>query len=116
MIGISTKLYDLAGFDTFKSSDIVEFDSKIERRVSTTPTLDGGSYVSDGGYSDSDKIFNFKVKNLSKARYDNLIYIAKYHSRIYLCTEEGAFECVIKSISKLSNGDASLNIIVVGAA
>lgn len=116
MIGISTKLFDLNGFDVFSRKEVVELATKVERRVSTTPTLDGGSYVSDGGYSDSDKFFTFKVKNLSKIRFDNLIQIAKLHSRINLCTDEGAFECVIKQIYKSHNGDANFNIIVVEGA
>ena len=116
MIGLSTQLFDLDGFDVFKSNEVTELNTKVERRVSTTPTLDGGSYVSDQGYSDSDKTFNFKVRYLSKSRFDNLVQIAKLHSRVYLCTSEGAFECVIKQIYKDNKGDTNFNIIVVGGA
>lgn len=115
MIGLSTKLYDLNGFDVFTRHELSELDTKIDRRVTTTKTLDGGSYVSDGGYSDSDKTFVFKLRGLSKKRFNNLVQIAKLHSRIFLATEEGAFECVIKQIYKTPDGLVNFNIIVVGA-
>jgi len=115
MIGISTKLFDLDGVDVFFDKDIKDLSNKVDRRVSTTATLDGGSYVSDQGYSDSDKQLNFKILNISKVRYENLVRIAKLHSRVYVCMSEGAFECVIKQIY-ISNAEVSINIIVVGVA
>ena len=115
MIGISTKLFDLNGSHTFQSGTTSEIDSKITRRVSTTKTLDGGSYVSDGGYSDSDKVINFKVFDLDEDTINKLNNIAKNHSRIYVCLRSGAYEGTIKQIYTI-DGATNFNIIVVGGA
>lgn len=115
MIGISTKIFDLDGNDIFVDKDIASFSNDTTRRVTSTPTLDGSSFVSDGGYTDTDKIISFKLLNLSKERVDNLIRIAKYHSRIYVCSNEGAFEGVFKKIGYLSGVVSILITVVEGA-
>ena len=115
MIGLSTKLFDLDGYEIFNIASILELSNKIERRVTSTPTLDGNSYVSDQGYSSSDKLLNFKILHLSKERVDNLIRIAKYHSRIWISLDEGPFEGVIKQIY-YTRGMLSMTIIISGDA
>lgn len=115
MIGISTKIFDFEGADIFFDVDIQDLNNKIQRRVASTPTLDGGSYVSDQGYSDSDKLLSFKISNLTRARAENLIRIAKYHSRIIVTMNEGAFEGIIHQIYYLQ-GELVVNITVVGVA
>ena len=115
MIGLSTKLFDQDGDEIFGITSVIDMSNKVERRVTSTPTLDGDSYVSDQGYSPSDKVLSFKILHLSKTRVDNLIRIAKYHSRVWISLNEGAFEGVIKQIY-YSRGMLSLLIIIVKEA
>ena len=115
MIGISTQLFDLEGSEVFVGSSISGLDSKVTRRVLSTATLDGGSYVSDQGYSDSDRRLNFEVLYLPQERVDNMIRIAKVHSIVFVCTEEGAFLGTISQIY-YRGGRLYLNFIIRGAA
>jgi len=111
---ISTRIYDLDGFVELSGLDDPA-ETTITRRVSTTPTLDGGSFVSDVGYSASDRTFNFSMKGNNQDYVDNLIRIAKFHSRLVLCTTEGAFEVIIKAVFYFG-GLLRLSLITVGNA
>lgn len=115
MIGLSTKIFDSLGDESFPDSDIINLDNKVTRRVISTPTLDGGSYVSDQGYSDTDKRMNFDVLYLSKNRVENIIRIAKLHSKIFICSAEGAFLGTISQVY-YKNGKMRINIVIIGEA
>ena len=111
MIGISTQLYDPQGFDIFNRYSMENLGESVERRVSVTKTLDGGSYVADSGFSESDVIKSVVITGLSKARSDNLLRIARAYSRVILTTDTAAFLCVIKLIS-IRNNSTNISFIV----
>lgn len=115
MIGISAKIFDLSGALIFLSGVADASYLDISRRVSNTPTLDGGGFVSDAGYSDSDRIFKYQISDLSEAEVLNITRIVKLHSRLWLTNSEGAFEVLVDN-ANYSSGVYSINLITAGAA
>lgn len=113
-VSFSTKLFDLDGLVELVGA-VNPTDASLSRRVSSTPTLDGSAFVSDVGYAVADREFNYSLKGNSKEFVDNVIRIAQLHSRLILCTSEGAFEVVIKSVFYLS-GVLRVAFVTVGAA
>lgn len=113
-ICIGTKLYDLDGHvELLGVQDPASLE--LSRRVTSTATLDGGAFVSDTGYSAADRVFNYALKDNDKAYLDNIVRIAKLHSRLILCIAEGAFEVVIKAVF-YSNGVIRISFVTVGTA
>jgi len=115
VIGISTRIFDVFGYDTFQPHEINSLMDKTHRRVSSVATLDGSSYVSDQGYSATDKQFVLSLVELSQDRVDNLIRIAKNHSRIVVSTSTGVYEGIMKEIYYL-HGKLNIQIVIVGEA
>lgn len=113
-VSIGTKLFDYDGHvELLGLNDPAEIS--LSRRVTATPTLDGGSFVSDSGYAPSDRVFNYSMTGNDKTYIDNIIRIAKLHSRLVLCINEGAFEVIIKAIFYV-NGTVRISFITVGNA
>jgi len=114
MISFSTELFDLDGFVIFNTAVSIDSDT-ITRRVNSTPTLDGASFITDAGYSATDRAFGYSIVGQSKSVVDNVVRIAKYHSRLVLCNEEGAFTVIIKSVF-YRDGKLKINFISAGVA
>lgn len=114
-VGLSTKLFDLDGFLLFRNNLLNQGALDISRRVSSSATLDGGSFVSDNGYSDSDRTFTINVVGLTESEIGNIARLVKLHSRFFLCHREGAFEVIVKS-ANYARGVLRLSLLTVGAA
>ncbi len=95
MIGISTLTFDLNGFVVIRETSASLFPTLV-RRVARTATLDGLSSLSDSGYSDSDGIYVIKMSD--RVGVDKLISMIKLHPQVRLCSKEGCFVGVIKSL------------------
>lgn len=116
MIGISTKLFDLEGFVIFPTSSLqAEDDVVMSRRVSATKTLDGGSFVSDFGYSVTDDVIAVTIPKILEADFLKLKNIIELHSAIVVTSDRGAFACVPTTLT-LANGTAVLGLVVSGVA
>lgn len=66
------------------------------RRLTRTPTLDGGAVVYDGGLAEADRTFTLSVLNLTAAEADSLREIAAYplHG---IALDHGYYEGYIQS-------------------
>lgn len=116
MIGITTQLFDLQGVLIVPDRNIKNPNNRTKsRRASVTKTLDGGAYSLDFGYSSTDNDFFIEFIGLSKDEISTLEYIIEYHSRSLLCTETGAFLCVLNKL-KILNNSVQLNFLVLGDA
>lgn len=115
-IGLSTKLFDLEGAYILKykadESTLVDFG----RRLSRVATLDSDVYVSDFGYSDGDRNFTLVLLEESKDLVEKLIYLAKNHSVLTLCTAESAFLVSIQNVRINNKGRLILSMMSRGSA
>lgn len=67
-----------------------------DRRLTRTPTLDGGAVVYDGGLAEADRTFTLAILNLNEADADILREIAAYP--LHCCAlSHGCYEGYIKS-------------------
>ena len=116
MIGITTVLYDLLGVAIIPDKYMVRNNNvTLSRRVSSVKTLDGGSFVSDFGHSETDDDLIFEISNLPKSEVDKLKNIIKLHSLLIVTTPEGAFSCNFKRFTLVSNV-ITLTFVVRGVA
>jgi hypothetical protein len=113
-VSIGTRIYDIDGDVEFLGVTNPA-DLTVTRRVTNTPTLNGGSFVMDTGYSDTDRLFDYVMSGelITKEYVDNIVRIAKSHSRLFLCIAEGVFEVIIKSVF-YANGNLRVSMITVG--
>jgi len=111
---ITTILFDLDGEINLTNSK-EGTNSDIRRRVSSTATLDGLSYVLDNGYSPSDSKLSFTFDNIEESIADNILRIVKYHSKGILSSQHGAFFITFSSAT-YSSGALRLSIIIDGEA
>lgn len=116
MIGVSTVLYDLSGSVVINNSYINKKNNVVlSRRVSSVKTLDGGSFVSDFGHSETDDDIVYELSNLPKIYIDKLKDIVKLHSLLILTTPDGAFRCSMKRLT-LNGGTLTLVFAIRGIA
>ena len=115
MISISTQLFDILGVAIFPDRTIFELNNPMSRRVNTVPTLDGGAYFSDQGFSETDDGVSFNVSGLGIDAVNNILRIAKLHSRVWLCMSDGAVEAAFRKADYIS-GRLSLSFIIIGSA
>lgn len=113
MIGISTKVYDTAGARLFMATDMeIEMANRSgARRVSRTPTLDGGVVVSDTGYADGDRDFIVTELNAAKEAVDYAQYIVENYGLINVATRDGVYTAVPESYN-ISRGTLSLRLLI----
>lgn len=116
MIGITTQLFDLLGGLMIPSENIKNRVNRGKaRRASSVKTLDGGSYTLDFGYSVTDDNLILEFINLDNADVSRLERMIELHSRIWICSAEGAFLCLFKGLKKLGNS-VRIDIIIIGNA
>ena len=93
IIGISTPSADPAGARTLyllpASRESMDAGA---RRVTRTPTLDGGAVTYDAGYSVSDLTWSLSVRAGSAAIGAFLAYLVKTYSLIRIATDAGVFD------------------------
>ena len=89
-----------------------ESDTRTQvRRLSRSSTLDGGSVINDGGYSQSDREIKLAIKGLSRADADVLETIAAY-ALCYLALDHGLYTGQVKNHSLNGQDPAMLTFWV----
>lgn len=83
----------------------------VDRRVSRTATLDGGSIIDDLGFSDTDRTLSITANNVTKEQSIRLSYILRNYTLITIATDEAIFLCAPSSYS-YSDGQASFVALV----
>ena len=102
MIGISTLLFDLNGFLIIPTANVAQgSDVNMARRSSTVKTLDGGVFVSDFGYSETDDELLVILTGLLEVDADKLKYMLKTHSKYRVSTVNGMFSATINSLKQV---------------
>lgn len=87
---ISAPVFDINGTEKLEGVD----ESRIggfSRRISRTPTLDGGAAINDFGYSDADRTLDIRWPVRSRAQADNIARLVKTYNRLIVSMPEGVF-------------------------
>lgn len=104
-------------FDALSPLVLREFGSEnstvgLSRRNTITATLDGGSALEDGGYTDSDRAVSLAIPRISLAQHTELERLLKTYSFVVLSFYEGAFTAAPQTYT-ISRGDATLSMRLV---
>lgn len=67
-----------------------------DRRLTRTPTLDGGAVVNDGGWSEADRTLTLNIRHLSQEDAATLQQIAAYTEQ-HLALADGLYRGRVKS-------------------
>lgn len=67
-----------------------------DRRMTRTPTLDGGAVIHDGGWSEADRTMTLVIRHLSAADTETLKTIAAYTEQ-HLALPHGLYRGRVKS-------------------
>ena len=110
MVSFSTPTYDLDGVVLFHAGPRSELKTN-DRRVTRTPTLDGGCEILDQGFSDSDRTLVIKRLRTPKDLEDALWYLFRTYGELNVSIQEGVFSGAIKSISVIE-GELTLRFLV----
>lgn len=111
LIGIATVDYNLTGFARFHVADTSDLTTQT-RRVSRTPTLDGGCLITDQGYSAADR--TMKIRSAGPLSGEVLARLQSMHqsySLVDLCTPEGVFRGVMQQFTA-PQGIVSITFLV----
>lgn len=115
LYGLSTLTYDLDGALLLQADKVGSTENMVSRRVVSNATLDGGSFVSDLGYSPSDRLFDLSIPDLTSDEVENIKRLFRLHSRFTLITREGAFLVNAKHVNYL-DGNVLLSFLSIGEA
>ena len=80
------------------------------RRVTRTPTLDGGAAVYDGGFNFGDWTLNINIPNITSAQHETVQFFTQKIGRVMVSTDEGMFLGVVEKYSGIGTG--ALTILV----
>lgn len=108
MISIASPTYDINGHMRIDANPENIYSAK--RRGSVTETLDGGVFVYDGGFSDSGTAITVSFSP-TKEQVIQLAYLIAHYPQLLVCTESGAYLCVVSS--QTGNGRAKLHCTIV---
>jgi hypothetical protein len=84
----------------------------MTRRISRSSTLDGGSVINDGGYSQSDREIKLAINGLSAADAAVLESIAAY-ALCYLALDHGLYSGQVKGYAFNGQDPAAITFWVV---
>lgn len=90
MIGLTTPVFDLDGAILINETHNQSAPT-LSRRLSRTATLDGGSEITDLGFSDGDRTFIFETVSLSKNDGEQLEYLLQTYPLLILSHESGCY-------------------------
>ena len=110
MISLSAPLYDLEGQVLLYPSP----DSELQggsRRVSRTPTLDGGATIVDQGMSHADRTFRIVAPNISENKYNTVWYLLRTYSLVNIATRDGLYSGVIQR-ARRRGSDLEMTILI----
>lgn len=68
----------------------------VSRRITRRPTIDGGAYIDDFGFSEGDRTIRVGADSLSLADYDKVKTLIRLFGSLELITLEGVFEGAIQ--------------------
>lgn len=83
---------------------------KATARISRVKTLDGNSFVSHRGYTDTDRTLNVNAR-LSKADANNLWTLFTDEILLNVSTIDGCYSGVIDTLS-IDNGEIKMKILI----
>ena len=70
------------------------------RRMTKTPTLDGGAAIYDGGFADADRAMTLLLPPaISRKTISAIERLRDHHLRVTVATDEGVFEALIERFS-----------------
>ena len=108
MIGISTYEYNPGGHRMlYLVPEAQEMNYTGARRVTRTPTLDGGAVVYDAGFAVADLTWQISVWARTRYVPAYLEMLVKMYNLIRICTADGVFSAVPARWS-IKNGVATL--------
>lgn len=112
-IGVSVNIFDVNGARYFDGDKLdtgkIQDNETRSRRMSRTPTLDGGVAVYDTGYSAGDRDIKICVPNASREIADFMAYLVETYNLITVTVGMEAFQGVPSSYS-MNKGAAELII------
>lgn len=73
--------------------------SEQTRRVTRTPTLDGGVEIYDGGFIFGDWTFNINIPNITNTQHKTAQFLTQKMGQVIISTDEGMFLGVIDKYS-----------------
>ncbi|MEJ1390066.1 MAG: hypothetical protein RPU34_04100 [Candidatus Sedimenticola sp. (ex Thyasira tokunagai)] len=103
IVGIAAPYYDLDGALLLDERDVDLSTTRLEdvtRRVTRTATLDGGSFTTDLGYSDSDRDIIITLKSPSESRIATVHNLLKNYSMVFLSLSDGCFNAVLSEFKQ----------------
>jgi hypothetical protein len=84
----------------------------VSRRVTRTPTLDGGAALADGGFSDADRILELAVTDATVAQIQTMTSFIQLYPRLNVTTIEGVFVCAPRQLD-VEEGAATLTLLAL---
>ena len=92
MIVIKPKVYFAAG-NVVINERAAETDlGGVVRRLNRRPTIDGGVFIDDFGFSDGDRTIRVVADALSPSDYERVKTFVRLFGLVDLLTDEGVFE------------------------
>jgi len=111
IVSISSELFDLSGQVTINTL-ANNTNGETNRRVNRVATLDGGSAISDRGYSESDRDLVYSWRPESKAQNDLVDRMVKLHARVHVATVDGVYLANFRGFTPGVN-ESSLRLYVI---
>jgi hypothetical protein len=109
-IVLSSRVFDLEGFVPLRvQANSQQFD-KV-RRVTRTATLDGGAFITDFGYTDSDRTFTFQINKLDRVGIAAVERLMRTYAEIGVATFDG-FYVGAMSGTQVRNGVLQVTVLV----
>ncbi|WP_375191796.1 hypothetical protein [Marinobacter sp.] len=109
MLTINAPIFDIDGHETIDSPELPGL-SDFSRRVTRTPTLDGGAAINDFGYSDADRVLDIEWVPRSQRQTDNLARMVRTYGRLIVSCKEG---CFLGAPESFSPGDDTTQIRIL---
>lgn len=114
-VGIATPVADWLGGLLIEAHPTRSRLGNIRRRSTRMATLDGGSAVVDGGYSDTDRTVTIDVSGESEQTIEALRYVCQVYPLVLLFLPDGAYKVVPESVNTLG-AVITATYLIVGAA
>jgi hypothetical protein len=96
-IVLSSRVFDLDGFVPLKVEASSQQFDKV-RRVTRTATLDGGAFITDFGYTDSDRTMTFQIPFLDRDGVAAVEYLMRTYAEIGVATYDGFYVGVLSAL------------------
>ena len=109
-IVLSSRVFDLDGYVPLRvQANSQQFD-KV-RRVTRTATLDGGAFITDFGYTDSDRTMTFQIPALDRDGQIAVERMMRTYAEIGVSTYDGFYVGVMAG-TQVRNGVLQVTVLV----